>query len=270
MSLGAGFWDLPENFDQQGILGTLSWTGQPVMANRPALQHPGCRVLPHCQLSHYLSLDRWPLMGVAQSPGQKRSQAGPPQDDIWCGGRRGRGRKGGLFHIPGLGVPRAFPGQRSAPSGDRAGQGRAKQGKTGQGRSGPTQATARVQGSLMTAVFCCRFPSCSGREAVWGGGGEAEGQGGEGGSKQETTESASSLCSENTSRLRSPVGGCMCGNETGRGRERGKSKQALPGCYPPTSPFPTHQPTPLWSDGVGGRRFTKRPPPGPRSCFSCR
>lgn len=59
------------------------------------------------------------------------------------------------------------------------------------------------------------------------------------GSKQETTERASSLRSENTSRLRSPVGGCTCGNETGRGRERGKSQQALLGCYPPTSPCPT-------------------------------
>ena len=39
---------------------------------------------------------------------------------------------------------------------------------TGQGRA--TGATARVQGSLMTAVFCCRFPSCSGQEAAWGGG----------------------------------------------------------------------------------------------------
>lgn len=58
----------------------------------------------------------------------------------------------------------------------------------------------------------------------------------EGGSKQETKERASSLRSENTSRLRSPVGGCMCGNETRRGKERGKSQAALLGCYPPTSP----------------------------------
>ena len=130
---------------------------------------------------------------------------------------------------------------------------------TGQGRA--TGATARVQGSRMTAVFCCRFPSCSGREAAWGGGGEEEEGGEEAGSKHKTTERASSLRSENTSRLRSPVGGCMCGNETGRGRERGKSKQVVLGCYPPISPFLTHQPTPLWGEGLGRRWFTKRPPP---------
>ena len=33
-------------------------------------------------------------MGVAQGAGQKRSQAGPPQDAIWCQVGRG-GREGG-------------------------------------------------------------------------------------------------------------------------------------------------------------------------------
>lgn len=92
----------------------------------------------------------------------------------------------------------------------------------------------------------------------------------EGGSKQETKERASSLRSENTSRLRSPVGGCMCGNETRRGMERGKSQDTLLGCYPPTSLSRPLQLTTPWDEVVGGRLFTKRPPPSARSSFSCR
>lgn len=81
----------------------------------------------------------------------------------------------------------------------------------------------------MTAVFCCRFPSCSGRAAAWSGGGEKERGKKEKGSKQETKEGASSLRSENTSRLRSPVGGCMCGNEVGgEGRRESTHLQAVP------------------------------------------
>lgn len=49
-----------------GSLGTLELTRQPVMTEESSLQHPGCIVLIHCQ---HLSLDRWPLMGVAQNPG---------------------------------------------------------------------------------------------------------------------------------------------------------------------------------------------------------
>lgn len=150
-------------------------------------------------------------MAVAQSPGPKGSPAGPPQDDTWCQEGRGRGRETSATFLD---------GEPQEPFQDK----KVPQVDTGQGRAGQTQAAARVQGSLMTAVFCCRFPSCSGREAAWGGGGEDEGGGEEEGSKQKTTERASSLRSENTSRLRSPVGGCMCGNETGRGRERGNKQ----------------------------------------------
>lgn len=81
------------------------------------------------------------------------------------------------------------------------------------------------------------------------------------GSKQETKERASSLRSENTSRLRSPVGGCTCGNETGRGRERGKSKHAQLGCYPPTSPFPTLQSAPLRGEEVARETVHEAPTP---------
>lgn len=105
---------------------------------------------------------------MAQGPGQKGSQAGPPQDGIWCQGREGgqRSEGGGCPLFPFLdGGPEEplLPGPR-APSGPRA-----RQGKAGQ-----TQATARVQGNLMTAVFCSRFPSCSGAGGSvgwWGRGG---------------------------------------------------------------------------------------------------
>lgn len=150
--------------------------------------------------------------GSGPEPWPKR-QPGRAPTGRYLVPRGERKREGGLCHIPGWGAPRAFPGQKRAPSGHRARQGRANPGRSSSRSS-----------SLMTAVFCCTFPSCSGREAAWGGGGEDEGGGEEEGSKQKTTERASSLRSENTSRLRSPVGGCMCGNETGRGRERGNKQ----------------------------------------------
>ena len=157
------------------------------------------------------------------------------------------GREAGLLHIPGWGAPRAFPGHRSAPSGHRAGQGN---------RSHSPSPGKSHDCSVLLQVS----------QLLWAGGsvgwwGEEEEGGEEAGSKHKTTERASSLRSENTSRLRSPVGGCMCGNETGRGLERGKSKQVVLGCYPPISPFLTHQLTPLWGEGLGRRCFTKRPSP---------
>lgn len=136
------------------------------MANKPAPQHPGYAALTHCLFPHSPSPDRWPLMGVAQSPGQKGSQAGPPQDAIWCqGGERKREGGGRLSPLPRfwMGSPKSLSFQSPVPQVD-----------TGQGRAGQTQATARVQGNLMTAVFSCRFPSClgaGGSVGWWGRGG---------------------------------------------------------------------------------------------------
>lgn len=119
----------------------------------------------------------------------------------------------------------------------KAGQDRANLGhSSGPGKSHDCSVQLQVSQLLWAG-------SSTGR---WGRG---EGRGKEEeGSKQETTERASSRRSENTSRLRFPVGGCMCGNETGRRRERGKRRHALLGCHPPclsrpSSPLPT---------GVGG------------------
>lgn len=55
------------------------------MAKKPALLPPGCTVLRICQLSHHLSPDRWPLMGVAQNPSQKGCQALPLQEGMGWG-----------------------------------------------------------------------------------------------------------------------------------------------------------------------------------------
>lgn len=102
---------------------------------------------------------------------------------------------------------------------------------TGQGN----RSHSRVQGRLMTAVFCCRFPSCSGREAAWGWWGRGGG-GWRGGGKSTHDHRESQFPAFRAHQPPPvPVGGCMCGNETGRGRERGKSKQAVLGCYPPIS-----------------------------------
>lgn len=185
-------------------------------------------------------------MGVAQSPGQKGSQAGPPQDAIWCQGgerkREGGGRLSPLLRSS-MGSPKSLSFQSPVPQVD-TGQGRA-----GQGRAGQTQATAWVQGNLMTAVFCCRFPSC------WGGGAEGSvgwwGRGGGRGKRRREVNRRPQRepvpCVQRTPAASGPrwVAGCMCAKETGRGRERGKGKHALLGCYPPTSLFPPLQPTPL-------------------------
>lgn len=87
---------------QQGSLGTLSRTGQPVMANEAALRHPGCRNLTHCQLS-LPSPGQVATHGGGPEPWPKRQPGHPPQDDILCQGgerKREKRRKGGLFHIP--------------------------------------------------------------------------------------------------------------------------------------------------------------------------
>lgn len=207
----------------------------------------------HTVSSHCPALDRWPLTGVAQSPGQKGSQAIPHRMISCAKGGRGRGKKGGREASSTFldREPQEPFQDKEVPQVD-PGQGRARQGKAGQGRANPGHSSG--PGKSHDCSVLLQVSQLLGRvEAAWGGGGEEEG------SKQETTERASSLCSENTSRLRSPVGGCMCGNETGRGRESGKSKQGLLGCYPPTSPFLTHQPTPL-----SGERETVHKAPTPK------
>lgn len=111
-----------------------------------------------------------------------------------------------------------FPGP-SAPSGPRS-----RQGKAGPGRANPGHSSAGPGKSHDCSVFLQVSQLLrGGRQRGAVGARRREGEE-EQGSKQATRERASSLRSENTSRLRSPVGGCMCGNETGRGRERGKGK----------------------------------------------
>lgn len=201
-------------------------------------------------------------MGVARSPGQV-SRARPLQDSVWCqGGPRGREAVSSP-HISGRGALKSLSFQDQAPQVEawqgEAGRGRAKPGhSSGPGRSPDCSVWRQVSQLLV-----------EGGRVV----GARRREGPEEGSKQETKDRASSLRSENTSRLRSPVGGCVCGNETGRGRGRGKSRHALLGCCPRTSPFPTLQPTPLRGGGagrVGGRGFVRRPPLSARSWFSCR
>lgn len=97
-----------------------------MITSKPALRHTGCRIPTHRQLSHYLSLDRWPLMAVAQSPGPKGSPAGPPQDDTWCQEGRGRGREASATFLDG--EPQEPLQDKNVPQVD-TGQGRAGQGK---------------------------------------------------------------------------------------------------------------------------------------------
>lgn len=179
--------NLPENLSQQGSLGTLSGKGQPVTANKPALRHPGCCILTRSVLSlpvagqvatHRGGPGRWPKTQPGRAPTGCYL--------VPSGERRKGGRQASSTFLGG--EPQGPCQDTDVPQVD-----------TGQGN----RSHSRVQGRLMTAVFCCRFPSCSGREAAWGGGGEEEEGGEEAGSQHKTTERASSLRSENTSRLRS-------------------------------------------------------------------
>lgn len=165
MSLGAGSRLCLKNLGLQRTLGP-SPTGQPGMANKPALQHPGCRDPTQSVLS--LALPRQVAThggGGAQSPGQKGFQAGPPQDGSCCQRGRGSGKEAATSSTFLDGEPQApfFPVQRSAPSRHRALQGRA----------GPARVTARVQGKSHDCSVLLQVSQLL--QAAWGSGGEEEG-----------------------------------------------------------------------------------------------
>lgn len=171
-------------------------------------------------------------MGVAQSPSQKGSRAGPPQDDIWRQEGRGKGRQGWrLSPLPHsrMGSPKSLSFQDQVPQVD-PGQGKARQGPAGQ-----TQATARrVQGSLMTAVFSCRFPSCSGAGGSVGRWGRGGGRAKRSREVNRRPEREPVPCVQRTPAASGPrwVVVCVEMKPGGEGREGRVS------CYPPTSLFP--------------------------------
>lgn len=89
------------------------------------------------------------------------------------------------------------------------------------------------------------------------------------GSKQETTERASSRCSENTSRLRSRWVAVCVEMKQGVGG-RAKNKHTLFACHPLTSPSRPCSPRPYW--GRGGRKWEEDSSPSthPLSTSNCR
>lgn len=147
--------------------------------------------------------------------------------------------------------------------------------KRSQDRTGQTRATW-AQGSPMTAVFRGRFPSCSRKEGGRPGDGRGEGEREEEGSKQETTERASSRCSENT-RLRSRwVAACVQMKQGVGGRVKNKHTLFLPVIHSPRLPDPAaHVPTGVGAV-EGGRKTVRQAPTPPKyeqlsvnqNCFS--
>lgn len=171
-----------------------------------------------------------------------------------------RKREGGdchLSHIPGWGAPRAFLSRTK------------KLPKWTQGKApaGQTRATALFQGSLMTAVFCCRFPSCLGREAVgwWG----REGRRGKRRREVNRRPQREPVpCVQRTPAASGPrwVAVRVEMKLGGEGREGRVSRHFSAVIHPPRLARPS---SPLPWRG-GGVRFTKRPPPSTHSWFSCR
>lgn len=106
--------------------------------------------------------ESWPKKTARHGPHRKVDLAGEP------GGEEGGGKQSPLPRSW-IGSPKTLFRTKKCPqtSGHRARQ----------DRTGQTWGTAWGQGSPMTAVFSCRFPSCSGREAAQGdGGGEKGGE----------------------------------------------------------------------------------------------
>lgn len=153
-------------------------------------------------------------MGVAQSPGQKGSQAGPPQDDIWC--QVGRGGKGGRqpFYTFLRGAPKGLSRTQKCP-------------KWTQGRAGQPEPQPASRKSHDCSVLL-QVSSCSGREAARGAVG----------ARRRRVERRREV---NTRPQREPVpafrehqpppvsgGCCMCGNETGGDGREGRVSKRFP------------------------------------------
>lgn len=153
MSLGAGSRLCLKNLGLQRTLGP-SPTGQPGMANKPALQHPGCRDPTQSVLS--LALPRQVAThggGVPKALAKKASRQGPHRMVAAAKGGEEVGRRQPPLLHSWMGSPKHLSFQyREVPQAD-----------TGHFRAGQGQPGSQLgsRGSLMTAVFCCRFPSCS-------------------------------------------------------------------------------------------------------------
>lgn len=196
-------------------------------------------------------------MEVAQSPGQVTKSARQGHCRIVSGAKVGEegGRQSPLPHFW-MRSPKSLSFQDKVPQVD-----------AGQGRAGQTRATARVLRSLMTAVFCCRFPSCSGREAGWWG---REGGRGKRREVNRRPKREPVPCIQRTPAASGPRWVAVCVEMKLGGEERGKSKHALLGCYHPLLLSRPSSLPPSGVVGVGGSRFTKRPPSSTQSWFSCR